>query len=1006
MAIAVETVALKFDDVTAGTDVAVSIPAFENTDVFVYYGKASIVATEVTDYTLTLAGDFNTFTVTPTAALIAKIDALIAADATETNFIVVRRTLHYQTEATPDGVRYTPFTSKEFERTVMRFQQLDERLNRAVLFPEKIVGDTQQATIDDLTADKVLVMNSDGTVITTSDYSLTSLAADIQTATDKASEASASATAAANAQTAAEAALDSFDDRYLGVKSADPATDNDGNALQEGALYWNDVTERFRVYNTSAWEDAVNLENVGPVLHSAVDKATPADADTFSLIDSAASNVLKKITWANLKTAIASYIASVTQTFTNKTINASDNTITNLQTSMFATDVVDTDGTMAANSDTRIPSQKAVNARVEALKAGLLWKDPVDVATTANITLSGEQTIDGVTTSASRVLVKDQTDQTENGLYLTAAGAWSRTSGGDSAAELQGASVLVKQGSTYANTQWQQTTDGITLGTSNIVWTQFGGVGAFTAGEGLDLSGNEFRLANAALKAINALTPAANKFIYYTSASAAAVADLTSYGRSLLNMANAAALRSDLNVEDGADVTDADNVGSSINGATAKVTPVNADKLGLIDSEDSNTLKTLTLTALKSFLNNVYVTLATLTTKGDIFVRTASGVVRLAVGSNNQVLTADSSQTAGVKWADAQGAGGGAVHNVIINPEMRVDQRAKGAAVTGITSTGYHAVDRWEFQRSGAGTWTVEQGDGWGPYANSLKVTCTAAKASLGANDFVKLRTQLEGQDLQHFRKGDANALAMSLGLDIKCDDTKSFVVELKDEDNTRHIAGLMTVSASDTDERFTFTFDGDTTGAFDNDENASLELNIWLVAGSNFTSGTLATAWAAVTNANRAVGCSNLADAVNNYFEITGVQLEAGDTASDFAHENLSDTFQRCLRYLEVKEYANGNHVTLGYSSSSTEGFTMMDFFPKRAIPSITLPPPSQSDGISLLTSGGSYPTATGTNTADQITTHNFRIFSAGYTGLSGGGATSIMYVTGDNKITIDSEL
>lgn len=924
MAIAVETVALKFDDVSAGTDVAVSIPAFENTDVFVYYGKASLVATEVTDYTLTLAGDFNTFTVTPTAALIAKIDALIAADATETNFIVVRRTLHYQTEATPDGVRYTPFTSKEFERTVMRFQQLDERLNRAVLFPEKIVGDTQQATIDDLTADKVLVMNSDGTVITTSDYSLTSLAADVQTATDKASEASASASAAANAQTAAEAALDSFDDRYLGVKSADPTTDNDGNALQEGALYWNDVTERFRVYNTSAWEDAVNLENVGPVLHSAVDKVTPADADTFSLIDSAASNVLKKITWANLKTAIASYIASVTQTFTNKTINASDNTITNLQTSMFATDVVDTDVTMAANSDTRIPSQKAVNARVEALKAGLLWKDPVDVATTANITLSGEQTIDGVTTSASRVLVKDQTDQTENGLYLTAAGAWSRTSGGDSAAELQGASVLVKQGSTYANTQWQQTTDGVTLGTSNIVWTQFGGVGAFTAGEGLDLSGNEFRLANAALKAINALTPAANKFIYYTSASAAAVADLTSYGRSLLNMANAATLRSDLNVADGADVTSSTNVGSSINGATAKVTPVNADKLGLIDSEDSNTLKTLTLTALKSFLNNVYVTLATLTTKGDIFVRTASGVARLGVGTDNQVLTADASQTAGVKWADAQGAGGGAVRNLIANGAMMVSQEGDA---TGITGGGYYGPDMWEFSMSSStGTWSATQGSGMGEFANSYRVECTAAKASLAAGDNLAIRTKLEGQDLQHLQFGNADAKKITLSFMAECNAADTFVVEFYNDDQSRAVSQAFTFSAAATPEQFSITIDGDTVGAFDDDENSSLQIRIWLVAGTTFTSGTLNTTWSAPSASDRAVGCSNLADAVNNYFEITGVQLEVGDTSSDFAHESYAEALTRCQRYFYNALDLSGGNVPLlqvaAYSANNNYGY------------------------------------------------------------------------------------
>ena len=102
------------------------------------------------------------------------------------------------------------------------------------------------------------------------------------------------------------------------------------------------------------------------------------------------------------------------------------------------------------------------------------WKDPCVVATTVNITLSGEQTIDGVLTSGSRVLVKNQSTTSQNGIYVSAAGAWARADDANLAAELEGAAVGVTSGTTNKNTVWIQTTSGITLGTSAIGWQQIG----------------------------------------------------------------------------------------------------------------------------------------------------------------------------------------------------------------------------------------------------------------------------------------------------------------------------------------------------------------------------------------------------------------------------------------------------------------------------------------------------------------------------------------------------
>lgn len=119
-------------------------------------------------------------------------------------------------------------------------------------------------------------------------------------------------------------------------------------------------------------------------------------------------------------------------------------------------------------------AENNAKAYADNLVQGLKWKPPVEVATTVDITLSGEQTIDGVTTDESRVLVKNQSDQTENGIYVSGTGAWTRTADANTAEELEGATVVVQQGTDNADTTWAQTTDNINLGSSNIIFTPVG----------------------------------------------------------------------------------------------------------------------------------------------------------------------------------------------------------------------------------------------------------------------------------------------------------------------------------------------------------------------------------------------------------------------------------------------------------------------------------------------------------------------------------------------------
>jgi len=140
---------------------------------------------------------------------------------------------------------------------------------------------------------------------------------------------------------------------------------------------------------------------------------------------------------------------------------------------------------------------------VDSVAQGLDVKASVKAATTVNITLSGAQTIDGVSIVAGdRVLVKNQTAQADNGIYVAASGAWARSSDANTFAELVSAYTFVEEGTTYADTGWVCTVNaGGTLGVTPITWSQFSGAGTYVAGTGLTLTGNTFSITNTAVTA-------------------------------------------------------------------------------------------------------------------------------------------------------------------------------------------------------------------------------------------------------------------------------------------------------------------------------------------------------------------------------------------------------------------------------------------------------------------------------------------------------------------------
>ena len=242
--------------------------------------------------------------------------------------------------------------------------------------------------------------------------------------------------------------------------------------------------------------------------------------------------------------------------------------------------------------------------------------------------------------------------------------------------------------------------------------------------------------------------------------------------------------------------------------------------------------------------------------------------------------------------------------NLLINGSQSVWQRSTSESVS--TSI-YSTVDRFATRVSGMGTFTISRstdvpsGQGFG---YSTKWDCTTADASPAAGDYLIFAQKMEGQNLQHLLKGTSSAKKITVSFWVKSNKTGTYIVRILDEDNTRQISKSYTISSASTWQKVELTFDGDTTGTLDNDNASSLRIQWWLGTGSTYSSGTLATSWESVTNANMAVGQVNLADSTSNEWYITGCQLEVGSKATDFEFEPYAMTYNKCIRYYYVIDF------------------------------------------------------------------------------------------------------
>jgi hypothetical protein len=350
----------------------------------------------------------------------------------------------------------------------------------------------------------------------------------------------------------------------------------------------------------------------------------------------------------------------------------------------------------------------------------------------------------------------------------------------------------------------------------------------------------------------------------------------------------------------------------------------------------------------------------------------------------------------------------GGRRNMVINGAMQVAQR--GTSQADISSGGYYTLDRFKIANgNSAGRFTMTQtADGPSGFANCMKLDCTTADTSIAAGEYLFIEHKFEGQDLQQIKKGTSDAEKITVSFYVKGNASATYVCELEDQDNTRINTQAFNVTTSWT--RVVLTFAADTTGAFDDDNALSLQINIWLHAGSTYSGGTFSSnTWASTTNANRYAGSrTSFFDSTDRTFFITGLQMEVGSQATPFEHRSFGEELLLCQRYFEKVSTTVSYHLLIAGQCFSSTGLQFHYPFKvvKRASASFTF---SAAGTFTAVTSNGSN-TGAGTDiSAASTTDKEMRGTLTVSSGLSAGDASVLSHFGGQSDeaaVNIDAEL
>lgn len=268
------------------------------------------------------------------------------------------------------------------------------------------------------------------------------------------------------------------------------------------------------------------------------------------------------------------------------------------------------------------------------------------------------------------------------------------------------------------------------------------------------------------------------------------------------------------------------------------------------------------------------------------------------------------------------------MRNRIINGDMKIDQRNNGASITPTTSGTWYGVDRWQASVTQSSKFTLQQStDTPIGFRNSLKVTSTSAYSVTG-NDYFALLQQIEGYNVADLGFGTANAATVTLSFWVKSSLTGSFGASLENYAQNRCYSFAYTVNAANTWEYKTVTIAGDTMGTWYTDNLGGML--IWFGLGASGTRVGTAGAWGTQSGAGlQPSGTVSVVGTNGATFYITGVQIEAGTTATPFENRPYGMELTLCQRYYQL--------LGCGVGTASSLLITLGLFTVMRATPTVT---------------------------------------------------------------------
>lgn len=298
---------------------------------------------------------------------------------------------------------------------------------------------------------------------------------------------------------------------------------------------------------------------------------------------------------------------------------------------------------------------------------------------------------------------------------------------------------------------------------------------------------------------------------------------------------------------------------------------------------------------------------------------------------------ADLAGSAAVSSIDAGGITG---KNLVTNGAMQVAQRATSA--TAQHGSGYIVCDRWlhiTTYEDNLRFTVTQEADGPSGFPKSLKLQTTTAESAVDSNEVYAVKQRIEGRNLQSLGFGTSAAKKFTVSFYVKSSVAATYGFSGYLYNSGTVFGQSYTINSADTWERKSITFDANTSGVILDDNSRQLQLNWFLMVGTDYTSGsnsgweTFATNKQAVGHTANAVGTT-----LNATWQITGVQMEVGDKATPFEHQSFADELTRCQRYY-YKKNADNPYSMLGSGMNATTSSSRIHVdFPTdmRAVPSL----------------------------------------------------------------------